>query len=108
MQDLPTQLYGRGALAFSAGPTFAHSLLRADVPRHREIGRPQATDISVDPLLLAPTASDLTGDGKRRFKGGPSFTQSFRVGSPAPPPENQPRAHSCKLIATDPPLLIPF
>ena len=67
MQDLPTQLYGRSALAFSAGPTFAHSLLRVDVLRHREIGRPQATDISVDPLLLAPTASDLTGNGKLCF-----------------------------------------
>ena len=67
MQDLPTQLYGPSALAFSAGPTFAHSLLRVDLPRHREIGGQQAVTFSVDPLLLAPTASDLTGDGKRRF-----------------------------------------
>ena len=79
------------------------------MPRHREIGRPQATDISVDPLLLAPTASDLTGNGKPCFsKGGPSFPQSFRVGSPAPAPENPATRAFVQFIATDPLLLIPF
>jgi len=55
MQDLPTQLHGRSALAFSSGPIFAHSLLRVDV---------------------ATPPWDWSPAGHRCF-GGPTFTRSY-------------------------------
>ena len=41
---------------------------------HREIGRPPGTTFSVDPLLLAPTASDLTGTETAIFLGRTQFS----------------------------------
>ena len=97
MQDLPTQFYGRSALAFL-----------------------------LDPLLLIPcfewTCHATVSPQAYRYFGGPTFTRSycfrpngqrktplflradpvflspFASGHRLPLPENRPRAHSCNLL----------
>src|SRR5580700_6276228 len=108
MQDLPTQFYGRSALAFLLDPLLlipcfewtCHATVRL-VARWLPIFR--RTHFCSLPCFRP--------NGQRKtplfLRADPVFLSPFASGHRPPAPENRPRAHSCSLLRRTPLLLIP-